>query len=213
MLSHQSSQGSTRVVAPVNVNTEIQAGLPIADTTQQDKGCTWKMDWSLNAQQLKQKSSIEPLLESLRTIPGIAPQVVRIETVLNELFSNAVDHGVLGLNSTIKINADGFKEFYRRRDQALEKLSKGFVHVHLAYFAMTNGGTLLISMQDSGSGFDYQRHFGFASTNQNGVRQTTTEHLLPYGRGLNLAHSLCESLRFFGSGNQVVARVSWKTAH
>ncbi len=203
----------TNTVLPAYIPVSVDTGMYDTDMGQQDNGCTWKMDVSLNINQLKQSNPLGSVLSALQTIPGISPNLMRIETILQELFSNAVDHGVLGLSSALKMNAAGFKEFYQLREQTLAKASKGLVHIHLAYFAAINGGTLLISMQDSGNGFDYQRYFGFTASTQNGVCKTRAAHMLPYGRGLMLVHSLCESLRFFGSGNQVVARVSWKTAH
>ena len=44
----------------------------------------------------------------------------QIHTVLAELYSNALEHGLLRMNSDLKSDADGFEEYYRCRAERLD---------------------------------------------------------------------------------------------
>ncbi|MFD1691395.1 hypothetical protein ACFSHR_07155 [Azotobacter chroococcum] len=52
-------------------------------------------------------------------------------TVLAELYSNALEHGVMGLDSSLKRDAQGFAEYYRERRTRLANLYEGYVRFHL----------------------------------------------------------------------------------
>ena len=51
-------------------------------------------------------------------------------TVLAELFNNALDHGILELDSGLKRDVEGFSEYYKQRIERLEKLENGQVAFH-----------------------------------------------------------------------------------
>jgi two-component system, HptB-dependent secretion and biofilm response regulator len=108
--------------------------------------------------------------------------------VVTELFLNALEHGVLQLDSEVKQQEDGFFRYYEMKDQALTHLSdKDFVTISLRWQAALAQLTLCIS--DSGMGFTPQQ-------NKLGVSD------VPHGRGLHLITQLSESVQISGNGNQ-----------
>ena len=52
--------------------------------------------------------------------------------VLAELVSNAIDHGVLGLDSSIKREPDGFQRYLQQRQERLVALTEASVEVRIA---------------------------------------------------------------------------------
>ena len=145
-----------------------------------------------------------PSLRHVNPVPLAIGQLLEVEclgnhrqplfTVLAELYSNALDHGVLGLDSALKGSAEGFGQYYAEREARLEKLERGFVRIELERLPQGCAGKLLIRVQDSGAGFD---HTGWGDL--------PDDNLDFCGRGIGLLRSLCESVRFEGSGNHVEA--------
>lgn len=48
-----------------------------------------------------------------------------IFTIIKELFVNALDHGLLGLDSNIKNGPDGFSNYVVERQKRLEAMTEG----------------------------------------------------------------------------------------
>lgn len=127
----------------------------------------------------------------------------RIFTVLTELLTNAVDHGLLGLDSELKSSHEGFAEYYKLRSQALAELQEGWVRVTLQHMPDGNSGILKIRIDDSGPGFDFTQH--------NDTANTAIYTKLYQGRGIPLVRTLCSSVIFGGNGNRVEVVYRWKT--
>ncbi len=132
--------------------------------------------------------------------PGTQREV--LYTVLSELFSNALDHGVLGLSSASKNSAEGFSSYYAEREKRLSVIDEGYVRIGLAHLPEGQGGRLTIRVEDSGEGFDYRTVFRNAELN-------LSDNAGYAGRGIPLLKELCESLRFEGTGNCVEAVYVW----
>lgn len=114
-------------------------------------------------------------------------------SVLTELYLNALEHGVLKLDSAIKQAEDGFSNYYLLRDQGLLSLtSDDFISLTIDW-SMDNN-SIHIDVMDSGEGFNYQ------VMNE----QRSTDEFF-YGRGINMIYSLCTEVNFKGSGNEVTA--------
>lgn len=123
----------------------------------------------------------------------------QIYIILAELYSNSLEHGVLGLRSQLKNEPDGFQRYYAAREEALNKLTAGYVRFAFQHFLTSGGGRIVIKVEDSGAGFDYVNHLTAAAPG----------HQF-HGRGLPLLNGLCESLEYRGRGNEVVAVYAWQ---
>lgn len=163
---------------------ELQA-LP---ATERSQSLAWELNFQFDTAMLKVLD--DPLGAILNVLPGDASVSLRLDAVqviLAELFSNALEHGVLGLDSAMKSNAEGFAEFYHLRRQRLEQLSTGEIQVSLALVPGTEVDVLKLKVSDSGSGFDY---------NELSSELTTR----PWGRGLAMVEALSQSIRFSENG-------------
>lgn len=122
----------------------------------------------------------------------------QIYTVFTELYLNALEHGVLGLPSSMKSDAEGFAKYFSEKEKRLKAVNTGWIDVKFQYESGDGYAELLIEIGDSGLGFDvdkWKRNF-----HQN-------EQLS--GRGLNLVMGLTSALVCQPPDNHVKAIIRW----
>jgi len=108
--------------------------------------------------------------------------------VLTELFLNALEHGVLGMDSALKYD-DGFVHYYEEKQRRLANLhDEQFVHIRLHW--QSEFKRVEVYVQDSGAGFDT-------------AKAATAMQAQVAGRGLSMLKTLCHEVEYLGSGNQV----------
>ena len=135
---------------------------------------------------------------SASRVRQLRPRAGQIYTVLGELYSNALEHGVLGLDSTLKCDGDGFKRYYELRQQRLQTLTEGHVHLELSIKTGPQGGRFRVAISDSGSGFDVARALGLGL----GRDQFS-------GRGLHLVRELSDGFEWRPDGRGLSVEFSW----
>ena len=127
-----------------------------------------------------------------------AKHKARIYAVVAELFANALDHGILDLDSGMKSGAEGFEAYYQERQERLLKLKSGVIKMGLEFDGNSSAGRVIVRMEDSGRGFDFS------------CEQSVTEAGMdPYRRGMAMVGSLCEQVEYLGNGNTVLAIYAW----
>ena len=142
-----------------------------------------------------------PLINQIMgEIQGHQIQQDKLSTVLTELFCNALDHGLLGLDSSIKSSPEGFMQFYTDKEERLNKLDSGSIKISVKNIPNNTGGDLFIIFEDSGQGFDVSS-----------LEKTETDKEFPIfsGRGLSLIKNYCQSVSFNDVGNRVECIYSW----
>lgn len=158
----------------------------------------WKLTYELQPQTLKAFNPLPLLTHILMEVPGLRPHSGKLYTILSELYSNALEHGILGLDSALKSSPLGFAEYYSARTERLDELKEGFVNVILKHEPMEDGGVLKVRLEDSGKGFNY------ADKIDNDHR---TEGYC--GRGIPLIKTMCRRFEYMGSGNVVEVEFDW----
>ena len=168
-----------------------------------DSGQCCPLDWSASfefrAPTLQRFNPLPYLLQLLMEVHGLRMQGSIIHTVLAEMYSNALEHGVLGLDSRLKRDAEGFSRYYQCRKERLATLQTGYVRVYLRIEPLLGGGRLEIQVQDSGEGFDVARVL---------ARPLDTDRLS--GRGVSLIRQLCPSARWSDDGRSACVEFSWE---
>ncbi|BFT30892.1 two-component system response regulator HsbR [Alteromonas sp. D210916BOD_24] len=142
----------------------------------------------LEPQHLKQPDILQRVLQLAGTCEGIERVRSIIYTVLSELFNNALEHGLLHLDSSLKASEQGFRDYYALRANALRKLDQGYVRVCIT--SQPTQQQILISVEDSGKGFEWA-----------GIQSSSDE--ASYGRGLALLHTLSNKMWFDNDGRKV----------
>ena len=160
----------------------------------------WSLRLVLQAEALRRINPV-PLLNNLvREFNDGSTELAQLELVLGELYKNALDHGVLGLDSAQKLSAEGFDAYYLRRDAQLAGLQDGSVTIELINHPDSEGGVLEVQVSDTGEGFDHHALEGRAGP-----------EVAAHGRGLPLVRAFCRSLEYLGRGNQARALFRWRS--
>lgn len=157
----------------------------------------WGLSYDVRPDTLREYNPLPVLQQILMDIPGLRPHSGDIYMILSELYSNALEHGVLQLDSKMKACPEGFSEYYELRKQRLEQLDEAWIKFDLAYKGDDRSGCLTVTVIDSGEGFDYQ-----AQLSQSGAQNYS-------GRGVALLKSLCQSVEFSQQGRQVTVSYLW----
>jgi CheY-like chemotaxis protein len=141
------------------------------------------------SQELKSTDPVVEMLDVVSQICGLSDHRSVMFLLLSEVYNNALDHGILKLDSSEKDLDDGFMDYYLNRQKALADLNEGNITIEAEY--QPNGNRIIFTITDSGDGFDKDL------TDSNMVNNK--EH----GRGLSLLCELAESIEYSDKGNQV----------
>ncbi len=164
-------------------------------------GKHWQFSLNLNAAVLKCVDTASMLLQMINDMQGLHIHNEILYLIVAELYLNALDYGVLKLDSDLKKTATGFSEYYEERARRLENLTDGSINIHVESEWYDDFGNLKVRIEDSGEGFDY------ANRKATNMEASLAHH----GRGLALLNSLGCSVHFEGKGNIVVADYQLKT--
>lgn len=153
----------------------------------------WSMSFTLDVEQLKRID--DPVLQIINMFPHtmlFSQHVDIIRTILTELFSNALEHGLLGLSSELKSDAEGFLAYYQQREQGLAALEEGMIKFKIDYLPARTDRELRVVVEDTGPGYEI-------------TEVPLSENVTEWGRGLGLIRSLCEEVKFSKRGAKVEA--------
>lgn len=146
--------------------------------------------------------SIAVMNEVRAYIKGIVPGGEHLDLIcslLSELFNNAIEHGLLALNSEMKDDPDGFLQYYQQREQRLQQLDDAhWIRLDIDY--QPQRFRIEFTLEHSGVGFEYQQ-------------QRHNNPDITYGRGILLASTLCESLHYSNEGKCVHAVYLFNAEH
>lgn len=158
----------------------------------------WELRFEVKPTSFKAFDPLPFLLNILTEEPDLRSFSGSLYTILAELYSNALEHGVLGLSGNLKKSPEGFADYYTQREKLLNEITGGFVHIYFAYSSNIDGGSLTLRVEDSGAGFDYAALQGKALS--------TSGYS---GRGIGIVEKLCKTVRYYGSGNKVEVVFAW----
>lgn len=122
----------------------------------------------------------------------------RAFVVLSEMINNAIDHGVLGLDSSIKDSPEGFSRYFLLREEKLSTLTTSdYLDIVIEWCASESSPRLIIEVSDSGRGYKennslLESNFAFS------------------GRGLALVRSLCKSVTVVAPGNKIKVELEFQ---
>lgn len=152
---------------------------------------TWEL--TLSGEQVGEQEIPALCNDYLQDMGFPQPFCQRAFTVISELSSNAIEHGLLNLKSSLKEDVDGFAEYYVLREQRLQALSyDDQLRVRLQWQVLQDTSRLSIEIEHSGEGFDFHK-----------VMQQPSAELA--GRGLMLIRKLATELMFEKQGRLAVA--------
>ncbi|HSC69016.1 MAG TPA: SpoIIE family protein phosphatase, partial [Cellvibrio sp.] len=140
---------------------------------------------------------LAPLCNKFLQYIGVDQSLCQIMFIIvSEMVSNALDHGILQLQSSMKEEDDGFVNYFQERERRMERLTDDdAIELSLRREKLDVGALLTVTVEDTGIGYDFA----------NKVLQPET---LMYGRGLQMIKNLAKSVDVISPGNRIEAVVS-----
>jgi serine phosphatase RsbU (regulator of sigma subunit) len=163
--------------------TELNEAKELAD----DRGMAFSFSTRLRVEQLQNIDPIGYVLNAVSQLPRLRAHRTTIYLLLAEAYNNALEHGLLKLDSHLKDTPDGFAQYYLLRSQRLAQLDHGEITIEVSYDDVQQ--QLEFTVTDSGDGF------------ATASRGKVTAH--PHGRGLDLLQQLTKQLQWQQNGRQI----------
>ncbi len=152
----------------------------------------WRGTLELGAESLRRIEPVPVLLQLLNDVQGNRADRGRVFTVLTELFSNALEHGLLRLDSGLKHGPDGFARYYEERARRLEDLRRASLRMEVGCRRLSHGYETYVCVTHDGDGFDHGAVVAGSVANA-------------HGRGITLIRALSERLTFRDGGRTAEA--------
>ncbi|MFJ4247623.1 Response regulator receiver domain-containing protein [Pseudomonas helmanticensis] len=178
---------------------QVRPSAPVYSDSGQSCPLDWSVSFEFRGATLRRFNPMPYLLQLLQEVHGLRAQSGALYSVLAELYSNALEHGVLGLDSSLKRDAAGFARYYEQRNTRLEALQDGYVRVHLQVLPQGAGGCLVVRVEDSGKGFDVAR-----------VMERPLEGVRLSGRGVSLVRQLGRNASWSDEGRSARVEFFWE---
>ena len=181
-------------VQPESRRVEVHSLNAIAAQEAHVAKVEWQFDLVLTAPQLRQADIVPMLLHVVNQIEheGVQGLSGKLFLVLSELFNNALDHGLLGLDSALKNEPQGMDRYFEERAARLSRLEQGKIEIKLLKISSAHGPCLKIAITDSGKGFD------FLTAQAAALDASMRRH----GRGIALVESLSGQLHYSDNGKE-----------
>ena len=161
---------------------------------QTEGNVVWQLALTLTIQQIKKLDVVPLLLDVVQQIEKEKERGGEIFTILAEMFNNALDHGILKMDSSLKHHEDGMENYFDERSRRLENCETGYIQLNLEKVLNADESTFLrIRVIDSGDGFDYES-----------VAENLAGNTRFHGRGLVLLNHVCRSVQFLNGGAEIL---------
>jgi len=150
----------------------------------------WQASIYLSCDEIQNSDPVVKLADSLAAMPGLINHKSSLNLLLSEMYSNSLEHSILELDSSKKINEEQFSEYYDEREKKLAQLKDGFIEFNFTCLFDDVGSKLQIEIFDSGVGY---------------VKKVQATDNDLYGHGMKIMESLCEECSFSADGKKMCA--------
>ncbi len=159
----------------------------------------WHIRLELQFDIIRNINPVPVIIQSIADLQGLGNHREKIFLILTEMYSNALEHGVLNLESSIKEEENGFIKYYEMRRSRLNELTDGFISIDIEHYVEGPKGIVSITMENNGDGFDYKN-----------VHSKLDEYNKISGRGIGLINILCRKFEFSDSGRKLNIEYEWE---
>ncbi|MDG4812503.1 fused response regulator/phosphatase [Hydrogenovibrio sp. 3SP14C1] len=160
----------------------------------------WSLFYCLGIHVLKQNENpIESIIDAMMGVQSLVNFKEDFHIILSELFSNALEHGLLKLDSTIKQKENGFIDYLNEKKSSLRGLEDGEITIeikHAPLSAMKGRVHFIVSHNGDGK-VDFD------------LGQSVSDKVFS-GRGIKIIKSLSDEFYFKQGGAQVEAIYEWE---
>ena len=152
----------------------------------------WRVNFHLGASEVKALDLTPMILSALSQFKGVEVHNQKLFLIMAELLNNALDHGLLKLDSKLKSGPEAFERYLLERQARLQQLEKGSIEITASKLRMHDESLLRITIEDTGDGFNFERY-----------REPGASQEALHGRGIKLVQKLCRAVVYEGRGNKV----------
>ncbi|CAN0486397.1 unnamed protein product, partial [Phaeothamnion confervicola] len=152
----------------------------------------WELHLRIGADRLKRVDVVPIIQEFMARFDPVGALDQPTFVVLSELFNNALEHGLLELDSSIKEEENGHATYARERERRLAALADGVIFVDIVRTETPVGPKLRVRVKDSGKGFD-----------SNAWHADAQALFRRADRGIRLVEQLCESVEYLDGGSAI----------
>jgi len=156
----------------------------------------WVLSLTLSPAHMREGIVIPELLNVINNIRGVGSHQDLLYTILTELYNNALEYGLLKLDSELKLEPEGFSAYYKARERLLKDLDEGEIFFSLSVVPSEDQQPpkLIFSFSDTGKGFDFINVTDVSDADEND---------LSFGRGIDMVCLLCDSVEYTNQGRTV----------
>lgn len=156
-------------------------------------GSNWKFVAELGPQQLRNDNAVPMLMQWIESMGIDSALEKKCFLVLSELLSNALDYGLLMLDSHVQQVGERLDQYTAERLRRLSELKSGSIRITVEHPCAPGAPQLIVSIRDSGNGFDAAQHMAAERTQA------------AAGRGIALVRNLTACLLYSDDGREVRA--------
>jgi len=162
----------------------------------------WEISMRVSGNNFQRGDPASQLINFLSSATGLDLHQDTLSMILTELYSNALEHGLMNLDSRLKNSEEGFVQYYISRSEGIRKIcaEDQFVDIHIKFEPDHNNPVITIRVTDSGNGFD-----------PGSVKNSDENDL--HGRGQKLLHTLCDQLVYSNGGRTATATYQLLNPH
>lgn len=141
----------------------------------------WKLHFHLAPDDMRNNEPIPQIIHIIENASGVDVHQDFISTILSELYSNSLEHGLLNLDSSMKNDTEGFINYYQLRREHLAELESGTIDISIESIPDGENSRVKITVSDNGQGY-----------NEEDIKPYSGKE--NYGRGLLLTKKLSDQL-------------------
>jgi len=168
------------------------ATAPVAANPSFTQLSNWQLQLDFGPKELREELGMATLLGWLNQIGLSENQLSEMLLIVTELYNNALDHGVLALDSSQKHSSSGFASYLLERAGRLFNLEQGWIQVSMSHLTEQEKPLLRLTLRDSGKGFEHARY-----------QHHEPDEQAMHGRGIALVRRLCHRMRYLDNGSGV----------
>ena len=164
-------------------------GLALPEVQTELQSLPFRFATELHPVDLQRVDVVSTIVGLLSRLPALHGHRTTLYLLLAEVYNNALEHGLLGLDSRMKNDPEGFAYYYQLRAERLAALTSGSVTIALTYDHSRH--YLTCCVRNSGASWQLPEQLG------------TVDQSQPYGRGLELLQQLAERLEWRDEGREI----------
>src|SRR5690625_7419383 len=113
--------------------SQVNAVAAEAERRNQSTLAEWGMSFDIQPASFRMFDPLPLLLNILVEVSGLRSHSGTLYTVISELYSNALENGVLALDSSLKDNKEGLIDYYELRQITLVMFCQGINFLHFIH--------------------------------------------------------------------------------